>query len=886
MYWFRRIMLWLPGRRRSRALDLQDELRANLSLALDDAAESGLPGEEAARIASRDFGSPTRAQEESRAVWLPGWDAFSQDLRFASRALYRAPAFTLVAILSLALGIGAATALFSLVNTVVLKPLAYREPGRLVYVREVVPPLAHIYPTLPVNFEHFRFWRDHTRSFESLSALASGNAVLAGGDPELVGTALVTANFFETLGVQPRLGRTFLPDEEEPSRNLVAVITDSLWRRRFGASPGIAGQTMRLDGAPCLVAGVLPPTFRFPKNGELGSLTRLAERTEIFLPLQSANTGGYWGGDYDYMVFGRLRRDASLAQGVGELNLFEKRIAAEHKLSSRLRVEGRPLQEVIGSPVRTSLTVLLSAVLLLVLIVCVNLANLLLARSSARAREYSLRVALGAARGRLLISALVETLLLSCAGGALGIAAAWAALGAFVQLAPVDLPRIDEVRIDGRVIAFAFGLSLLCALLFGLLPALRLSRADPQDALRESRAMTPGRRGLRLREWLVGAEVALSALLLVLAGLLVSSLWHVLRVDRGFAADSALAVSPALPAQYRTIQDKAGFFDLAASRLRALPGVRAVAVANKLPLTGEASVDGVEIEGVGAEALDPASRQLVLVNVRFVSQDYFAALGIPVLRGRPIEAADRERNVAVVSARLAAKLWPGRNPLGKVVSSGSGVNHAEIVGVVADVHTTQLELDPTLMLYVPFWKQAYQATQFVVRSTADPANLREEVRKTLQSIDPAIPAPKMRTMEEIVDESVAQRRFQMRVAAAFGISALLLAALGIYGVVAYGIALRRRELGIRMALGARTQQVWRMVVWQGLRPVTAGLAAGMLAALAAGRLVRSLLFGVGATDGLTLGAVAAALACVATLACLLPARHAARIDPSRVLRDE
>jgi predicted permease len=295
-------------------------------------------------------------------------------------------------------------------------------------------------------------------------------------------------------------------------------------------------------------------------------------------------------------------------------------------------------------------------------------------------------------------------------------------------------------------------------------------------------------------------------------------------------------------------------------------------------------VDGVEIEG--AEALDPASRQLVLVNRRFVSQDYFAALGIPVLRGRPIEAADRERNVAVVSARLAAKLWPGRNPLGKIVSSGSGIEHAEVVGVVADVHTTQLERDPTLILYVPFWKQAYQATGFVVRSAADPAALREEVRKTLQSIDPAIPAPKMRTMAEIIDESVAQRRFQMRVAGAFGISALLLAALGIYGVVAYGIALRRRELGIRMALGARAQQVWRMVLWQGLRPVTAGLAAGMLAALAAGRLIRSMLFGVGAADLFTLTSVAIALACVATLACLLPARYAARIDPSRVLREE
>ena len=886
MIWLRRLLLWLPGRRRSRTRELQEELRANLSLALEDAAGSGLPPDEAARQARRDFGSLTRAQEESRAVWFPGWDAVSQDLRFAVRTLARTPGFTLVAVLSLALGTGAATALFSLVDTVVLKPLAYREPGRLVFIREVIPPLAHIYPTLPVNIQHLRFWQEQSRSFDSLTAVNGGSSRLSTGDEtEVVGGAWVTANLFDALGVEAQLGRTFQPGEDQPGKGKVVVITDGLWRRRFGASREFVGQSIRLDGAQYLVVGVLPASFRFPRGGDLGSLSRLADRTEFFVPLRGVNPG--WGGDYDYPVFGRLGRGVTPAAGIAELNLLEGRIAKEHQLDAGLHVQVRPLQEVMGAPVRTSLAVLLTAVLLLVLIVCVNLANLLLARGNARAKEFSLRIALGASRGRLLVSALVETLLLAAAGGVLGLVATRAALNAFVHWAPVEVPRIDEVRIDGRVVVFAFGLSLLCGLLFGLLPALRLSRADPQNALRAgSHSISGSRHGLRLRECLVGAEVSLSTLLLVLAGLLVSSLWHVLHVDRGFSADRALEVRVSLPSRYGKVEDRAAFFDLAAARLRALPGVRAVATASRVPLTGESNVNSVKLEGGDDGALDPVTRQLVMVNVRFIGQDYFNALGIPLLHGRAIEASDRDRKVAVVSGRLADKLWPGQNPLGKVLSSGSGVDHAEVVGVVGDVHSTQLEHDPTLLIYIPFWKFAYQVSGLVVRSSADSGVLPAEVRRTLLSIDSGIPAPKMRTMGDLVSESVAGRRFQMDVAVAFAVSALLLAALGIYGVVAYGITLRRRELGIRIALGARAGQVRRMVVWQGLRPVVFGLASGMLVALAAGRLIRSLLFGVSATDEWTLGTITAVLAAVAVLACLLPAHAVARIDPAGVLREE
>jgi putative ABC transport system permease protein len=873
MYWFRRMLLWLPWRRRARELELEEELRSNLELAIEDAASD--------RQARRDFGSLTRAREEARAVWFPGWDAIAQDVRFAARSLAKAPLFAVVAVLSLAVGTGAATALFSLVDTVVLKPLVYRDPGKLVYVREVLPQLAHIYPTLPVNYQHFQFWREQSRAFEGLSAMLGGNTtVRVASEPEIVGLTQATASLFEVLGVQPQRGRLFTREEEQPKKSLVAVITDGYWRRRFGGTDAVLGRTVQIGSGQFVVVGVLPAWFRFPRKADLGPLSQLADATDIFVPLRPNDYG--WGGDYDYLIFGRLGHGFSQAQGLAELNLLDKRIAEEHKLNAGLHVTVEPLQEVISSPVRTSLTVLLAAVLVLVLIVCVNLANLMLARGSARSREFSLRLALGASRTRLVWSALTETLMLAAAGGVLGVVAAQTALAAFVRTVPLNLPRMDEVQLDGRLLAFAIGLAVACGVLFGLLPALRLSRTDPQTVLRgDCHTIGGSRHGLRMRELLVGGEVALSTLLLVLAGLLVNSLWHVLRVDRGFSGE-VLDVAVNLSGRYPTFKERTAFFDLAMERLRSLPGVQTVGLVNRVPLGGESNVNHVSIAGTDDGAMDPRTKQLVMVNVRFVNDAYFQAMGIPLVRGRRIAASDRDRSVAVISERLAAKLWPGENPVGRVIlHAGSAVDHAEVVGVVGDVHGSQLERDPTLMIYVPFWKQPFQANDLVVRGRAEP----EEVRKAIRAIDPSIPSPKMKTMDEIVSESVAPRRFQMRVAAAFAGSALLLAALGIYGVVAYGVALRRRELGIRVALGARASEVRRLVLWTGLRPVAAGLAIGMAAALAAGRLVRTLLFSVSATDELTLGAVAVSLAMVATLACLAPAWSAGRLDPSHVLRE-
>lgn len=814
------------------------------------------------------------------------WNDISRELRHASRALGRSPGFATVAVLSLTLGIGAATALFSLVDTVLLKPLPYREPDRLVFLREVVPPLAHVYPTVPVNIQHLRFWQQQNHTFDGLAAFGSRNSSLSGTDPEPVGGVVCTANLFQVLGVDMQIGRGFSPEDEQPGRDDKVILTDSLWRRRFHRAPDIVGRTISLADVPHTVVGVLPPTFRFPKGDDLGALSRLNPTIDIFRPLGAVNRG--WGGDYDYLVIGRLRAGVSESKAAAELNTLEARIVSDHGLYKGLHVQSSALADLMSSPVRTSLLVLLGAVLLLLLIVCVNLANLMLARSSARAREFGLRVALGASRGRVLMAGIVEALLLSLAGGTLGVVAARFAVAAFVATSPVRLPRLDEVKVDTPVTLFALGLTVLCGVLFGLLPALRLSGADPQQLLRSSGyTASETRQGLRLREVLVGGEVGLSTMLLVLAGLLVSSLWHVLQVDRGFTADSAVAIDVTpVGAAYRTKEAQASFYDRALERIRALPGVRSAAVVNHAPLTGESNVNSVQLEGTQA-TVDPVTRQAVMVNVRFVGADYFTTLGIPLVSGRAIEEGDRERKVAVITARLAAKLWPGRSPIGwRIKNSGSGVQNAEIVGVVGDVHTTRLDRDPTPMIYVPYWQNPFQVTEIVVRTSADARVLMPALRSAIRQVDPTAPIRAMRTMGDIVAETVAQRRFQMRVSAAFGLSALLLAALGIYGVVAYGVTLRRREIGIRLALGARESQVMRQVTSQGMRPVVVGLMLGIAAAVAAGGLIRTVLFGVSPADPFTLAAVAVVLGGIAAMACFAPARSATRLDPARVLREE
>jgi predicted permease len=819
-------------------------------------------------------------------------DRLYQDLRYTLRSLARSKAYTAVAVLSLALGLGSAVAIFSLVDGILLQPLTYYRPDQLVLLREVVPPLQGIYADLPVNFRHYRFWRREARSTVDIGAFRAESWTLTGaGEPQVLDAAEVSASLFSVLRVVPQVGRLFLPEEEQEGRNRVVVLTDHLWRLRFGASPALVGRSILLDGISHTVVGILPPSFHFPKKDDLGPLARLGERTEIFRPLGKAEAG--WDGDYDWIVFARLRPGVSPAKARTELDLLEERIVREYGVSPGLRVTLRPLQEVMGAPVRTGLYALLAAVCMLLVIVSINLANLLLARSSVRATEFSLRVALGASRASLVRQVLTETVLLSLAGGLLGVVAAGVTLRAFVAAAPVDLPRLAEVRLDLRVWLFAFGLALVCGLLSGLTPALRLAGMDPQGTLRAgSRSITESRPILRLREILVTGEVALSTLLLVLAGLLVASLVRLQRVDKGFRAERAVAVNLQLPqTSYPKAQERSGYFDRALDGVRSLPGVRSAAFISKLPLTGEWSVNSIQLEGADKDVVDPESHGMLMVNVRFVSPDYFETMGIPLLRGRDFSAGDRDRGdadnlgVAIVSKRLAAKLWPGRDPLGRRFRTGSRVGQVAVVGVVGDVYNGRLDQPPTLVVYVPFWRRSPGHGDLVLRTDALPSALLPAVRRRLWSIDPGIPVQSMRTLTEIVEESLGARRFKAQLATGFALFALLLAALGIYGVVAYGVTLRRREIGVRMALGARIQDVLRLILASGLRPVLLGLAIGIILALLASQLIRSLLFGMSASDPLTIAGVAGGLACIAGMACLVPALDAARTDPASVLHE-
>jgi predicted permease len=808
-----------------------------------------------------------------------------QSLRHAVRRLWQARLWSAAAVTSLALGIGSAVTIFSLVNGTLARPLAYREPDRLVFVREVVDKLRAVYPTVPVNIQHFRFWREHAGACETMAAFVASSATLSGGGgTEVIDVAETTADLFTVLGVRPRAGRAFLAAEEQPGRNRVVVIADRLWHRRFGGDSGIVGSTLLLDGEPHTVVGVLPASFRFPRREDLGALARLGERVEIFRPLGQAGEG--WGGDYDFSVLARLRPGVSPSRARAELDLLERRIDREHQLREGLGVTVRPLQEVMAAPVRAGLYALLGGVGLLLAIVCVNLANLVLARSGVRARELAIRAALGASRASLEREVVAETLVLAMLGGLLGTLAARAALAAFVAAAPVDLPRLDEASVDARAVAFALALSTVCGLLSGFFPARRIAAADPQEVLRAaSHTLSEGRRALRLREALVGCEVGLSSLLLVLAGLLVSSLLHLLRVDMGFRGGHAVAVGLQLP-QLRSKPERTAAFERALEQVRSLPGVSSAAYVSKLPLTGESNVNQVQLEGAdqeGTEA-DPTSLTRIEINVRLVSARYFETLGIPLLRGRDVQPGDADRRVALVSARLAAKLWPGRDPLGRKLSTGSGVGKVEVIGVVKDVHGARLEQGTTLMVYAPFWRYGWPAGDVVIRTAMAPEAILRAAAGRIRAADPAVAIRSLRTMDEVVSDSVSRRRFQAQLAAGFAASALLLAALGIFGVVSYGVSQRRTEIGIRMALGARLGEVVRLVVGRGFRPVLLGLAGGLGAAVPAGRLVQNLLFGISAADPLTMSAVALLLLLVAAAACLAPALDAARTDAAVVLR--
>ena len=809
-------------------------------------------------------------------------------MRSGFRILFREKAFCAFAIATLALGIGSVTAIFSVVNGVLLQPLPYEEAATLYGVSEAMPKLAAAYPRLPVNAAHFRSWQQECPSCESAALINPASFNLTGnGEPEMVEGATCTWQLFPILGVQARLGRAFDESQDRPGANKFAILADSLWRRRFGADAQIVGKPIEIDGEPHVVVGVLPPDFHLPSGDKLGPLNQFSKHAEVFQPM-----GFDWAkfgrvGSFNYTGIVRLRPGASAARAEGEMTAAVADAARDMK--TELYVRLTPLREQIVGGSRQALTVLFAAVGAVLLIVCVNLGNLMLVRGNQRVRGAAIRRALGAAARDLYWPVLAESLVIAFTGGALGVALAWAGVQALVTTAPVDIPRLDEVHLDWLAVALAFVVSALCGIVCGVWPALRASRVEPADILRSaSRGATESRARQRAREWLVGVEVALSTVLLVMAALLGISFFRVIGVERGYLVDHLLTADVTLPnSGYAHSDQRALFHQRALEQIEAIPGVRAAALISSLPLKAQSWGDSInKIGDTRARAERP------IANFRFISEHYFETMGIALLRGRLPTATDRSRKVAIVSESAARKAWPGEDAVGKFIQNDPKPGSAEVIGVVADVRTESLEKDPPLMVYVPYWDGVYwqggvwgNAT-YVMRTSQDPAAMAGALRVAIRSIDRALPLANVLTMRDIVSESVQTRRFQTLLAGAFAAAALLLACLGIYGVISYSVARRTNEIGIRIALGARTSQVSLLVLRQGVRPVLGGLLAGVIGALAGGGVLRGLLFGTESRDPAAISAVAALLLAVAIAACWAPARRASRIDPMTALRDE
>ena len=815
-------------------------------------------------------------------------ESWLTDLRYALRTLAKSPGFTFVALLTLGLGIGANAAIFSVVQGVLLRPLPYQEPERLVRV-------LHTHAEQGVMDGAFspQDFDDLTRElagprgpWERLGAYfftpgQSGMTLTGEGEPRRLEAAMVSAGFFPALGVEAARGRTLRPEENVPGADRVVLLSDRLWRRSFGADPRIVGGTLRLDGEAYTVAGVMPPSFQFPAR-EVDVWAPISLIAEDDIPHRRSLRWMH--------VVGRLRPGTSLERADVQTDALLARLAAAYPDSNEGWSAGRvvPLHEALVGDVRPALVVLLAAVAGVLLIACANLANLLLARATTRGRELAVRAALGAGRRRLVRQLLIESVVLALAGGALGLLLAAWGVDALVALAAGDLPRPDEVRPDAGVVAFTFGLSLLTGLAFGLLPAFRASRlAGLHEVLKiRGRSGAPvrgggGGRGRSLaRNGLIVAETALAVVLLVGAGLMLRSFRALLDVDPGFRAENVLSLSLNFP---DTIEEgrRAALRAEIIRRVEALPGVIAAGGAKTLPLGGGGEPYGFSVPGrSGALAeVQPQAGGFI------VTPGYFRALGIPVLAGRAFTERDGEEHpVIVVNRALARQVWPGEPAVGKTLMLGEF--RLEVVGVVGDVRSAGLAADPGSAVYIPSTLAPRSTMKLFVRTASDPLALAGAVRETIWQVDRDLPISDVAALPQVVAEDVARPRFLSVLLALFGALALTLAAVGLYGVVAYGVGQRTHEIGIRMALGAGRGRVLRGVVGQGMGWTLLGLALGLAGAFAATRLLAGLLFGVAPTDAVTFAGVALLLAAAAALASWVPARRAAATDPLTALRSE
>jgi len=812
-----------------------------------------------------------------------------EDLRYALRGLRRSPGFTAVAVIALALGIGANTAIFSVVNAVLLRPLPYRDSGRLVVVdeRRITGPEVH--NVSPANFLD---WREQNRVFDPISAAFLWGVNLTGrGEAEQISGLQVTSNLFTLLGAQAELGRTFLPEEGQPGAKRVVLLSHALWQRRFGSDPGIVGQAIALSGESYTVAGVMPAGFGFPPYW--------ATRAELWAPMQFDARFASMRGGRMLRVFGRLKPGVSLKQAQAEMDLITERLRRQYPgENAEMGALVQPMHEKVVGSIRPALLVLLGAVGCVLLIACANVANLLLARATGRQKEMAIRTAVGAGSGRIIRQLLTESLLLSMVGGAVGLLlAAWgvqaliAALGRTLTQGAGIIPRFQEIGIDLPVLGFTLALTLVTGIVFGLAPALQSTNLDLNGLLKDSAGGGIKLGGRRSRATLVVAEVALAEVLLIGAGLLLHSFWQLQQVDPGFRAEHVLAAEVSV-AGSGFVDRQLPFYTQLMQKLEALPGVMSVGAINHLPLAGDIWTFDFTVEGLPT----PPPGQEPSAAYRIISPRYFGTMGTPLMRGRAFDAHDVEGEpmVAIISEAMARRNWPNQDPIGKRFKMG----HADstnpwltVAGVARNVKQSEWAEEPGPELYLPYLQHpeyfsghASSYMTFVVRTTGDPAALASAFRHEVAAFDRNLPVSNMATLEAVVSDAQWRPRFNMLLLSIFAATALALAVVGIFGVISYAVAQRTREIGIRMALGAKPGDVLALVVKQGLGLALAGVAIGLSAAAVVTRGMSSLLYGISATDPLAFAGVSVVLIAAALTATYLPARRAAKVDPMISLR--
>jgi putative ABC transport system permease protein len=854
--------------------DLERELRSHLELEAEEQKESGIHAEDAAYAAHRAFGNTTRVKEEIREMskWAPVERMF-QDLRYAFRTMRKSPGFTITALLSLALGIGANTAIFTVVNSVLLRPLPFPEPDRLVQIWESKP--ANGYFRNVVNPFNFLDWRERTHSFEAMSAVQVITTNLTGlGDPLAVQGAQISPEFFSVLHAAPFLGRAFTPEEGAPGHDQVAVLSFGLWQSRFGADPAVIGRRVMINDEPNTIIGVMPREFRLPKY-----------KADLWKPLPIVRSAEWERGRF-LTVVARLKPESTLQQAQQDLHVVAQQSAAERpSFDAGWTAEAVPMLADATENVRLPLLVLLAAVALVLLIACANVANLLLMRSAGRQREIAIRAALGAGRRRLIQQLIAENLVLAAIACVIGLILAHWGMRALLAMVPrqSQLPRMDSIQMDSRVVLFALGLSILSAIAFGLAPSLQVSQIDPRQALQAGATRTAK---TLLRRLLVVAEISLSLILLIGAGLMLRSFQKLVSVNPGFETEHILTMEMfTSPAKYNDDRKRAAYFTNILGEVRTVPGVRDVGSVHFLPLEERTSGSCFSRQGDPPPVPSTAPSADFLV----VSPGYFQAMGTPLITGRHFDDHDRfgTRSVVMVNKEFVGRFLSDRNPIGQTLNLCWTVqNPAEIVGVTGDARQKQLNAAPKPTIFINNLQAPMYFAQLVVRTSGDPNKIARAVEAAIHRVDPDQPITHVQTMKQVFSDSVAQPRVQLILLLVFGGAAGLLALIGIYGVVAYSVTQRTREIGVRIAIGAQPADVGRLVLQEGAVLAAAGISIGLAGALGLTRVLRTLLFETTPTDPGTLASVVGIVLLIVFFAVLIPARRAIRVNPTVALRYE